>query len=86
MNLDHKLRIAISHYKGKDREAAKEAFLLVPSASVSRYRRKRGNSKPQPRPLQVCVRVTPEEYIRLRDTAKESGQSISAMIRLTLGL
>lgn len=96
MNRDHKLRIALRGLQGPQRERAKLRLLKDPDrlsgslgkALMGRPERipygqrapgKKGSGRI--RHIQVHTYLTAEEYVQLRDTARENGQSIAKMLR-----
>jgi len=87
MDRDHRGRVALRGLHGPKREAAKLALLMRPSAARKYGKQRRGLyglGKMNPKGITLSLRVTPEQYLALRDTAKVVRTSMSELVRIRL--
>ncbi len=95
MTTEHRIRLAVRGLVGNAREAAILELRTRPAKiekvqkvllSTSGKRRKRILNVYRTRyPIAFCVRLTAEQYLRLRDSAKFQGVSVSRLVRKRLG-
>jgi len=94
-NLDRRIRIAVAGLKGEARVSAILALrtnpLLLRSAiyrhlrgRTAQVRAKARHKRLDTRIVSFCVRMTAEEYIKLREDAKRSGTTMSELIRWSI--
>lgn len=82
MTVNHRIRLAVRGLKGATREAA--ILRCLTSTSTMKRLRHRGKATVSQLNLALSVRVSPEEYLTLRNRAKSEYTSISALIRRRL--
>jgi hypothetical protein len=90
---DHKIRLAVSHLSGKARLEAVDYLVTHPHMIDPAVRKmwddhRHTVSKPtsKGRTITLSIRVSPEEYLHLRDLAKAHGQTMTDLVRFRLHL
>lgn len=85
MTRDHQIRIAVSHLKGEERSREIDRLLQNPHliktarARMTRAQLHRGR-------LNIGIRLTGPQYLKLHALIEESGLSQAAFIKRRLGL